>query len=77
MVCYTYTVWCVYIKNIFICMYAMCVYVSIFCIEGETNSWRESGREMEKLDGYLPTLLTMVTSEGRLEGGLSHPVYTF
>ena len=31
---------------------------------------------MEKLDGYLLTMLTMATSEGRLERGLSLPVYT-
>ena len=31
---------------------------------------------MEKLDGYLLTVLTMATSEDRLERGLSLPIYT-
>ena len=54
----------------------MCICVSIFCIKGETNSWRERGRDMEKLGGYLLTMLTMATSEGRLERGLSLPLFT-
>ena len=54
----------------------MCICISIFCIKGETKSWRERGRDMEKLDGYLLTVLTMATSEGRLERGLSLPIYT-